>query len=286
MLISELYKHGVKLLNDAGIADSELEVSLLLAHFLQKSRTYIYLFGSETVSENSRTKFENSLAKRLERFPLAYIIGEQEFWSLPFTVSPDVLIPRPETEQMLEMVLSAVQDYPCKVENILDLGTGSGAIAIVLAKEIEQASVVAIDRSMAALKIAQTNILRHGLSNRVHCLCSDWGRSVAPLKWDLIVSNPPYIAGDVMDDLEPEVQKEPGSALDGGIHGMETIQVLASQLQKLLKPGGWFFMEIGYDQEQYVLDLFHSFSCFEKIRVRKDHAGLARVLQAQKVNIR
>jgi release factor glutamine methyltransferase len=282
VLISELYKKGVKLLQEAGLADPELEVSLLLAHYLQKSRSHIYLSGSETVPEKVGTEIEEALRKRLDRIPLAYIIGEQEFWSLPFIVSPDVLIPRPETEELLEIVLSVAHDSPFEIKNILDLGTGSGVIAIVLAMEFKQASVVAVDRYMAALKITGQNIVRQGLSKRVHRLCSDWGSACSNTKWDLIVSNPPYVAREVMADLQPEVRKEPGTALDGGKHGMETISVLASQLEGLLKPGGWFFMEMGYDQEEQVLKLFQALIAFENIKVHKDHAGLPRVLQAQK----
>lgn len=284
MLISELYTDGVHLLKDAGIVDAELEISLLLAHILGKTRTHIYLSGSENVSENAGNEFTYALAKRLERMPLAYITGEQEFWSLPFTVSPDVLIPRPETEQMLEMVLSVIEDWSLKVENVLDLGTGSGVIAIVLAKEIAQASVVAVDQSLKSLKIAKSNVVRHGLAARVQCLCSDWGASVRNGEWDLIVSNPPYVASDILHSLAPEVQKEPLAALNGGKYGMESIYDLVFQVEQLLKPGGWFFMEIGYDQERYVEDLFQSIPSFEKVTVRRDHAGLPRVAQARKID--
>lgn len=284
MLISDLYKNGVKLLDGAGIPDAGLEVSLLLAFILNKSRTNIYLTASETVSEETKTRFEKVLAQRLKRTPLAYITGEQEFWSLPFSVTPDVLIPRPETEQMLEMVLACVKDSVFRIEKILDLGTGSGAIAIVLAREIDNALVVAVDRSIAALKITKQNINKHNLSKRVHCLCSDWGKAVQNEQWDLIVSNPPYIASDVMASLDPEVQKEPGIALDGGVCGIEAISVLVAQLEGLLKPGGWFFMEIGYDQEDAVGNLFSSLPFFNDIAVRRDHAGLPRVLRARRTN--
>lgn len=282
MTIVDFYTKAVQLLAEAEIPDSEIEVSFLLGHLLQKNRAEIFLAGSDVLSPQNLKKLDHLLALRLQRLPLAYVIGEQEFWSLSFNVTPDVLIPRPETEQLLEIVLRTLKDHGNIVNWALDLGTGSGVIASVLALEIPDAKVVAVDRSMAALKVVQGNIQRHGLAGRILPICSNWGDALHAGQWDLVVSNPPYIAANVMADLSPEVKTEPRTALDGGIKGMEDICEIADQLEALLRPNGWFFMEIGFDQKKLVLDLFHATPGFTDIVVYHDYAGLPRVLQARR----
>lgn len=282
MTISEFYTRAVRLLAEADIPDADIEASFLLGHFLHKSRAEIILAGSQVLLPPERRNLEYHLSLRLQRIPLAYVIGEQEFWSLPFIVNSDVLIPRPETEQLLEIILRTLKDHGRMVRWVLDLGAGSGVIASVLAIELPEARIVAVDRSMPALAVVQENIKKFTLGSRVFPVCSSWGQALRNNQWDLIVSNPPYIAANVMADLTPEVRAEPWSALDGGYQGMEDIAQISQQLPLLLKDNGWFFMEIGYDQKELVLDLFDSLPCFDNIVVHDDYAGLPRVLQAHK----
>jgi len=280
--VADFYKKAVHLLAEAEIPDPEIEVSFLLGYLLNKSRAEVFLAGPDSLSLDHQKKLDDLLNERLRRIPLAYVIGEQEFWSRTFSVSPDVLIPRPETEQLLQIVLRTMADHGNMVRWALDLGTGSGVIASVLALELPLARVLAVDRSMAALQVATQNITRHNLAARVLPVCADWGGALQSEGFDLIVSNPPYIANDAMSDLAPEVKTEPWTALDGGHQGMNDIVKIAGQLERLLNDGGWFFMEIGYDQKELVLELFQGITCMIEVAVHHDYAGMPRVLQARK----
>ena len=285
MTILELYQKGAARLHEAGIPDASLEAELLLGHLLEISRAHIFLHGNQPISADSEISFNQMLLQRLTRMPLAYIIGQQEFWSLPFFVAPQVLIPRPETEELLEIILRQISQQPSFKGKILDLGTGSGVIAIVLARELSSSNVLAVDRSLDALLIARRNAERHleDGGHRLELLCSSWaGALKADNSWDLIVSNPPYVAYEALNGLEPEVLNEPIQALDGGEKGMEAIRKIAVSLPGLLKEGGWFFMEIGYDQKEYVLDLFNGMAEFDQVMVHNDYGGQPRILQARR----
>lgn len=295
MQIKDLLRQSKQRLEDAGITGAELEATLLLAHVLGVDKVRVYLSDKDTLSSSHLELFEDLLFRRLAREPLAYILGKKEFWSLEFNVSANVLIPRPETELLIETVLQVLKketESPGKNLSILDLGTGSGIIAIVLAREIQQANVLAVDYSAAALQVAAGNAAKHGVLDRVHFLNSDWFTAIKPgEKFDMVVSNPPYIARQVLDmppgssqdALAPEVLcHEPGMALDGGLQGMQSIHRIAEDLVDFLKPGGWFFMEIGADQGTEVMGHFRSIGGFDCLEVIDDYAGLPRVLQARR----
>ena len=295
MQVKDLLRKTKQRLEDAGITGAELEASLLLAHLLGVDKVRVYLSGQDTLNSNDLGLFEALLTRRLNREPLAYILGRKEFWSLEFNVTKDVLIPRPETEFLVETVLQAFKyeaSSPNRSFNILDLGTGSGIIAIVLAREIQSASILAIDYSEAALQVAVKNAAKHGVSDRVHFLNSDWFAAIkSGEKFDLVVSNPPYVAREILDKpcgnspdaLEPEVVgHEPRMALDGGLQGMQSILQISDKLLSFLKPGGWFFMEIGADQAGEVVNHFNGIAEFGCIKVFEDYAGLPRVFQARK----
>jgi release factor glutamine methyltransferase len=226
---------------------------------------------------------------------LAYITGVKEFWSLDFKVSKDVLIPRPETEFLLEKTLAAIRKSPVssnKTLKILDLGTGSGVIAIILALELAAAKVTAIDYSYNALKVARHNAEKHKVTERIDFINCNWFDGiVAQTEFDVVVSNPPYIAREVLaipfggstGSLQPEVVEfEPGLALDGGERGLQEISRIAAESGKVLKPGGWFFMEIGADQKKEVFDIVKVTGAFDNIAIFNDYAGLPRVFQARK----
>ena len=296
MKIKDLFKNEVQHLKQAGIPEPELEVSLLLSHILNIDRTTLLLAGDQVLDYGQLEKFEISISRRLSREPLAYIIEDKEFWSLPFKVSGDVLIPRPETELLIEIALKKVKSrFACPEEqtiNILDLGTGSGIIAVVIALELPEAEIIAVDRSFNALKVARHNAKRHKVVARIQFINCDWlGGISANMKYDLVLSNPPYIARDILEkpfgetreSLQPEVGNyEPHLALDGGEQGIESISRIAEDLGKILKSGGWFFMEIGADQAEVVSAIFERTASYENITVHKDYAGLPRVFQAQK----
>ena len=293
MQVKDLFRQTVQRLEDAGIAGAELEATLLLAHQLGVDTVTVYLSDQETLSSENLELFEDLLNRRLKREPLAYILGRKEFWSLEFDVTKDVLIPRPETEFLVETVLQVLENEtnsPDSSFTILDLGTGSGVIAIVLAREIQSARVLGIDFSQAALQVAVKNAAKHGVSDRVHFLNSDWFTAIkSGEKFDLVVSNPPYVAREILDKpcgnspdaLQPEVVgHEPRRALDGGLQGLQSIYQISDGLLSFLKPGGWFFMEIGADQAGEVVNHFNGIAGFGHIRVFKDYAGLPRVFQA------
>jgi len=293
--IKIVFRNAVQRLRQADIPEPELEVSLLLSHALEMNRTAVLLAGERDVNDAQLEIFEENVSRRLAREPSAYILGEKEFWSLDFKVSKDVLIPRPDTEFLLEKTLDVLKSFPenpRQTFRILDLGTGSGVIAIVLALELVRAKVTAIDYSYNALKVARHNAKKHKVSERIDFINCNWFDGVAAnAEFDVVVSNPPYIAREVLEkpfgkvtgSLQPEVGDfEPRLALDGGARGIQEISRIAAELRKVLKPCGWFFMEIGSDQQKEVLDIFTRTAAFDSIEIYKDYAGLPRVFQARK----
>ena len=288
MKVFELYQTAVQRLTEAEIDDADLEASFLLGHLLGCSRAELFLEREKTVSPSISTAFETLLNRRLAREPLAYLIGEQEFWSLPFHVSPDVLIPRPETEQLIESVLTTTRgEGQFTPQKILELGSGSGVIPVVLALELPAAMVYSLDRSFAALTVASRNARRHKVDERVHFINSDWCSGIInePV-FDLVVTNPPYVAGKLRETLQPEVRlHEPAQALFGGDEGTRDIDAIISVLPGILKVGGWFFMEIGADQGEYCQDRLQQEEKFDRVSVLNDYAGLPRIVRAHRSRI-
>jgi len=295
--IKFVFQKAAQRLKEADIPEPELEVSLLLSHALAMERTAILLHGERNADDAQLEIFEKLLSRRLAREPLAYIVGKKEFWSLPFKVSKDVLIPRPETEFLLEKTLDVLESKaksPWQAVKILDLGTGSGVIAIVLAMELLAAKVTAIDYSYNALKVARHNAKQHNVAERIHFVNCNWLTGIAAKdEFDVVISNPPYIAQEVIakpfgktsGSLPPEVGDfEPCLALDGGKRGVQEIRRIAAELGKVLKPCGWFFMEIGADQRQEVFDIFTGTGAYDSIEIFNDYAGLPRVIQARKIS--
>jgi len=284
MLIKQVHAEAAVKLAEAGIVESSLEAELLLRHILVCSRSEFFLRIGENLSPSDTERFAELLSRRLAREPLAYLIGEQEFWSLPFIVSPSVLIPRPETEELIERVLSAARQGSLPPGPVLDLGAGSGAIAIVLALELAERQIFGVDFSFAALTVARENIQRHLVEERVFLINGDWLSPIRPeRKFALLVANPPYIAEKVVETLQPEVRDfEPRLALSGGADGLDAIRILADQARMVMLPGAWFFMEIGFDQGEAALNIFSCFPEYDRVRVHSDLAGLPRVLQARR----
>ncbi len=274
-------------LQRAKVEEYTLDARLLLEYCTGKSRTEIFLHGGSEVDQENQDRYLLLLERRKKREPVAYILGEQEFWSLPFWVTPDVLIPRPETEFLLDRVFTLTDPVNRQKGYILDLCCGSGVIAAVLAKETGK-TVFASDISYKALQIARKNAKRHHLDSLVVLV---QGNLLSPFlerrKFSLIVSNPPYVSNyDVENSLLPEVVKyEPHLALDGGERGLERIQAIRDRLPMILSPGGQCFMEIGADQGAAVRRLFlenvGGRPGFQQVEILVDYAGRDRVLHAR-----
>lgn len=288
MRIGELLEQASLELSQCGIVEHELDARILLESCLDKTRTELYLDSDRLISEENAQRYRRWIARRKSREPVAYILGEQEFWSLPFFVSPDVLIPRPETEFLIERVLERAERVNFSKGAILDLCCGSGVIATVLAKESRQ-PVIAADISAAALTVARKNSRRHKVEHLVQLVQSNvFSAFSSPKKFSLIITNPPYVSSfDVTNTLEPEVaEHEPRLALDGGVQGLEIIREICVSLPTVLLPGGQLFMEIGADQGAEVGKMFHSSKqagekMYTEVKILTDYTGRDRVLYAR-----
>ena len=251
------------------------DAELLLAHLLGWDQAALLTHPERLLSLAEADQFESMLSRRLASEPLQYITGVQEFFGLSFEVSPAVLIPRPETEHLVEAVLERFgrESSP----RIVDVGTGSGAIAVALAHAIPRSRVTAVDFSSAALEVAQRNAERHGVLERVTLLQSDLLAALESADFEVVVSNPPYIAeGEV---LEPQVfNYEPRSALYAGPTGLEVYERLIPQARKVLKPQGWLMLEIGYGQSKALSRLL---SDWNEVSLLNDLQGIPRVVQAK-----
>lgn len=258
----------------AGIDDPMREARILLAAALDVST----LAGTTEVEQQAREKFETLIARRATREPVAYILGRREFWSLEFEVTRAVLIPRPDTETIVETALAELKQTP--PGRILDLGTGSGAILIALLKEWPRATGIGVDKSPAALAVAQDNALRHGVAERAELRRGDWAQGLTE-RFDLVVSNPPYIADAEFGELGPDVRDhEPADALRAGPSGLADIERIAQALPALLRPTAPVIMEIGYNQARSASDLFTK-SGLAVARIVKDLAGRDRAVVAR-----
>ncbi|NVB85737.1 MAG: peptide chain release factor N(5)-glutamine methyltransferase [Kofleriaceae bacterium] len=264
-----------KRFTDAGIASPRLEAQLLLAHVLQCSRMQLYTGFDKPLGEAELTGYRELIKRRLAGEPVAYLVSEHEFWGLPFYVDPNVLVPRPDTETVIEVARSLRADRAAACR-VLDLCTGSGAIAVSLARELPAATVVATDVSEAAVAIARRNAERNQVGDRVDVRLGDLWAPVAGERFDLICSNPPYIATDVIATLSAEVRREPMLALDGGANGLLFYDRICSAAREHLEPGGALVVEHGFDQADAVHERFVA-SGFLKVTLVHDLAKNPRV---------
>lgn len=232
---------------EAGIAAARLEAQLLLAHVLGCSRVQLYTGFDKPLAEAELAGYRGLIKRRLAGEPVAYLLGEHEFWALPFWVDASVLVPRPDTETVIEVARATRADRaaPCRV---LDLCTGSGVIAISLARELPGAQVIATEISETAAVLARRNAERNGVADRVEIRVGDLWAPVVGERFDLIAANPPYIATGVIATLSPEVRCEPQLALDGGPDGLQFYDRICAGLREHLAPGGAVVLEHGFDQ--------------------------------------
>lgn len=248
-------------------SSATLDAQLLLAHTLGKTQTYLIAWPEAIISEEDFKAFSDLIASRKAGQPIAYLTGSKEFWSLDFKVTPDVLIPRPDTELLVETVLNLCNDIP--KARILDLGTGSGAIAVALASELPNATIVATDFSEKALPVAKENAAKHRIEN-IEFIQSDWYAGIPVQPFDFIVSNPPYIRNDD-PHLQTDIRFEPHSALVAEENGLADIEKIVSDVSQYLTNGGYLLIEHGFDQSQEVLAILSK--QFSETRTLKDYAN-------------
>jgi release factor glutamine methyltransferase len=258
-----------------------LNAELLLMFTLSCDRAYLFAHPERELTPDELTSYESSLAKRGHGIPAQYITGHQEFWGMDLIVSPAVLIPRPETEHVIEAVMDCVEraPTPASPRQIVDIGTGSGAIALALAKEFPQAQIHAADISAPALEIARANAARHQLANRIHFHQTDLLAGLNP-PFDFIVSNPPYVGESEEDQVQLEVRKfEPRNAVFAGATGLEVIERLIPQARAALKPEGWLVMEISGTIAGRVRELLKDWN---EVEIKPDLQSIPRVALARK----
>lgn len=264
-----------------GIEWPHLEAEILLAHVMKVPRINLYIKFADNVGDDILADFKKLIIRRSKREPLAYITGFQPFMGLDFIITPDVLVPRPETEILIQTILDIVnpksQLPKSQQYKIFDIGTGSGAIAISLAKYIDQSTVVGIDISEKAVEIAKQNAQKHGMSDRCNFVVGDLFGGVNE-KFDIIVSNPPYIPTSEIEKLQPEISKyEPRSALDGGEDGLDYYRKISASAKNYINDDGKLIFEIGFGQADNVKDII-SQNGFELLKAIKDYSGIERVI--------
>lgn len=237
----------------AGLDSPALDGRLLLGAVLGLEAAEL-LARPEPPLGAAAAALEDKVRRRLAREPLARILGEREFWGLPFGLSPETLVPRPDSETVVEAALACCPDRTAPLR-ILDLGTGSGCLLVALLHELCRATGIGLDRSTVALRTAQRNADRNGVGRRAGFVASDWGAALDG-RFDLVVANPPYIATPMLAGLAPEVRRhDPGPALDGGPDGLAAYRIILRDGRRLLAPGGTLVLEVGYDQENAVRQL-------------------------------
>ncbi|HHS99939.1 MAG TPA: peptide chain release factor N(5)-glutamine methyltransferase [Thiomicrospira sp.] len=279
--IETVLKSAQNQLIQAGLVDSpQLDAELLLSNILQVNRTYLFTWPEKQLNPSELEQFQADLNKRLDGQPIAHIIGYREFWGLELKVTKDTLIPRPDTETLIECVLNLESlNQTSKNCSILDLGTGSGAIALALKSEKPHCSITAVDQSQPALDVAIQNAQRNQLN--VEFLHSDWFSAVDNQIYDCIVSNPPYIEKNDPHLQQGDVRFEPLSALASGSDGLDDIRLIINQAWSHLQPQGWLIIEHGYNQAEAIQQLFEQ-SNYTKLQMHKDLGGNPRISLGQK----
>jgi len=277
LTVGATLRAAVARLAAAGVPEPRADAEVLLAHVLGGDRAGLVVRAREALAPAAAGAFAALVARRARRVPVAYLTGTREFWSLPIAVDPRVLIPRPETELLVETVCRLAP----RTARVLDAGTGSGAVAAAVARELPRARVWASDRDCSALAVARENLARH--APRAGLVCADW---LAPFRagaFDVVVANPPYVSAGELPLLEPEVREhEPRGALDGGADGLEAVRVLLAEAAEALVAGGWLVLEMGAGQARGVLEDVARVGRYDRTVVRADAAGIERVLAAQR----
>ena len=277
--VDDEIRRGAQTIKDAGVDSPLLDAQLIMARVLGCSRLDIIAHPERCLSDSELASFTADIQTRSSRYPLAYILGHKEFYGIDFDVAPGVLVPRPETEVLVE---ECIKRIPAESPLIADIGVGTGAIAVALAVKIPGARVWATEISLAAAKVARINIEKNHVADRVHVIMGDLLNPLTDLgfKYDVIVSNPPYIPSGVIETLQPEVRLyEPSEALDGGVDGMDAYRRMFAQARDMLRKSGFIAVEIGIEQAEPVKNIAVS-SGYGQIDIIRDLAGIERVVVA------
>ena len=283
--ILKLLNWATDYLKNNAIENPKVTTEILLAESLHFRRIDLYLQHDRPLDKRELSNFKILLKRKLQREPVAYIVGNREFWSLPFAVTRDVLIPRPETERLVEAALDIINASSGeKNMRVLELGTGSGALIIALASQKREYVYCASDISEKAVAVAKQNAARLGMSG-IQFFVGDW---TAPLSleksaFDMIISNPPYIPRRQIETLSPEIRDyEPRLALDGDEDGLKCLRHIVQGAWPFLKPHGWLLLEMGYDQKKEMMAIVSSCGKYDEVSVLKDYSGHDRVIQLRK----
>ncbi len=282
--VGQALKNIRKIFKDKGIMNPDREAEILLSYFLEMSRSEIYLNSDRILKDIEKTQLEKKIHKRIEKIPLQYITKHQEFMGMDFLVEKGVLIPRPETEILVEEVIRKLKNYKCS--RVADLGTGTGIIAVSIAKFIEDVIIYATDISKKSLQIALKNAQKHGCKNKIIFLQGDLFEPFIGIikknSLDGIISNPPYIDSHDFESLPPEIKdNEPKVALAGGIDGLDYYRKIIKKSPQYLKKNGFMALEVGFDQSKIVKDLIIKENNFnQNIEITKDYLGIERVVIA------
>jgi len=275
--IEQTLRTAKQQLINAGLTDSpQIDAELLLADVLKKGRTYLFTWSDQNLEAEQIENFEEKLTERLAGKPIAHIIGYREFWGLPLKVTADTLIPRPDTETLIEAVLNLNLNTEA---TILDMGTGTGAIPLALKSELPRAHITTLDMSLPALAVAKENAKNLNLD--ITFIHSDWFSALEDKTFDCIVSNPPYIETQDPHLQQGDVRFEPMTALASGEDGLDDIRLIIRQSLKHLNNGGWLLLEHGYNQAEAIDALFKQ-NAYQNIKLIYDLGGNPRVTLAQK----
>lgn len=276
MTIKEAIGKATIKIKTKNVDSPKLKARLLMQYILKQTRQYLMVYDDNKLTQAQEEKYFKAIEKLVKGIPLQHITHQQEFMKMNFYVNENVLIPRPDTEVLVEEVIQIAKKI--KAKKILDLCTGSGAIAVSLAKYIANSQITATDISEKALTVAEKNAKSNGVEQQIAFLSSDLFKEVPKEKYDMVVSNPPYIKREVVRTLDEEVQKEPLLALDGGWDGLDFYRKIVHQASDFLKYGGYLCLEIGYDQKLDVMDLIEREEIYTDTYCIKDLYGKDRVV--------
>lgn len=279
--IFEILKSASERLEAAKIETPRLDAEVLLAYVLNCRRLNLYTDAEKILTDEEILRFENLIERRAEKIPVAYLIGTKEFFGLNFVVTPDVLIPRPDTEILTHCAIEFLQNFD-EEKIFADLGTGSGTICISILKFCKTARAAAVDISERSLEVAEFNAQKFNVDDRVNFFCGNLFEPLADKKFAAIVSNPPYIPTADLENLQDEVKREPITALDGGADGLDFYRQIISQSPKFLLSGGLLAVEVGINQAAAVKNLIELDGNFHDAEILKDLAGIERVVYANK----
>lgn len=271
----------------SGSDTPRLDAEIILAETMSVDRDKLLIYYDSVLSKEESDTYTNYVERRVQREPVAYIIGNKEFWSLRFIITRDVLIPRPETEIVVEETLKecAARSSSINSPAILELGTGSGVISVALAREVKSASIIANDISFNIIKIAKENAVQHNADRNIRYFVGNYLNAVATHNdyFDFIISNPPYFSESDWENAQPEIKGyEPSDSLVGGQDGLLFYRTIATDVNRLLKSDGWLILEIGSEQSEDVITIIEKCGIYKKVELINDLSGMPRVVKAQK----